>query len=332
MLSISTQFIQKGYRLLKRKFGKKISFNNENIVRHNVDWGSFVEKLLPIANAYSLKLVGTKDGINVRLSFENQSIIDYRFKYDSDGLILLRGVAIKKGKKYKYIVSPHSIPDFAISARPAGFDCKMEWVPSHGTVNKVAVNLTLSIIVNGKQLSKKDALSTENVNSVKFIQTFDAVNPHASDEVMWGHSVSHEICLSDPYCEITNLVEIKNDTEIKSMYLTMLPAVSSNVSKLLLNNGTEIVSIATDGTDLDVGDDISSAIYLSETPEGAIDVATVDEISLLSEEANLARITFRSDDVSKFYLNKFSGKAKSGTSFSSKQRIMCLSSIENFNK
>lgn len=332
MLSISTEIIKRGYRVLKRNFSKKTNFNHNDVVRNNVNWGSFVEKFLSLVNAKNIKLVGAKDEVKVEISFDNESIVQYRFKYDKDGLLLLRGVAIKKGSKFKYMITPHSIPDVAISARPLESECKMVWVPSHGTIKNVADNITLAIVVDGKLLTETDDFAIESVGNVKIMQTFEAYNPNEPFSQMWEHSIKHEIDRSAPFCEISNTIEIVTNTEIRDMYLTMLPADSSNVSKLLLNDGTEYNSIATDGTDLDEGSNVTSAMYLMQSTDGSTDdVIAVDNTSSVGEDDFPARVTFRTDNVSKFYLNHFSGIAKKGTTFNGTQRLICLSGIKAYN-
>lgn len=319
--------IQRSRRLLKSRFGKRIRFNPEAVVRNNVQWSSFIERLLPVTKAKSINLEGSKDGVLIEIHFENKSLVFYKFKYDKDGLLLLRGAGVKRGMKIKYMISPFSIPDFAILARPLKAEYDKEWIPNHGTINNVAGNISLGLFIDGKLFADIDDFKLTDVSNIKIVQTFDAYNANDPSIRMWEHSVKHEIDLSNPYCEISNSIKIDNDTEIEKMYLTMLPSSSSNASGLLLDNGKEFTEIATDGSEFNTESKISSAMYLSASKNGNMDVAAVD-----TDKESPAIITFRSDDVTKFYLNHFSGITRKGTVFNNKHRIIVLSGIENLNE
>jgi hypothetical protein len=239
----------------------------------------------------------------------------------------------------RYLVSPNSIPDFAISARPVNATYQVEWVPAHA-VRDVSANPAIKVIIDGidRIAIPKNNLSENfyGVKNIEIIQSFDAVNPNGDDGAMWKHYVRHFISLENPYIEISNRIEILQDTKIDSMYFTMLPVDSSNASRLVLNNGVEYNSIPKDGTDVHLGIDISSAMYAGMYENGRSHATAVDVLSYTEAVGqryrigsfNPTRLTFRADNVAKFYLNAFTGTAITGDVFQNTHRIACVSGIK----
>lgn len=328
-------------RLLKKKipvFEKKKTFPKYICVEEFNR--SKVEKVLRHIRIKSMYAERARKGINVGLCLDNEdaTIIEYKFRYNKDRLLLLRSVATgpidKKekfldDKKSLNIVSPRSILDFAISARPSEGDYKPVWVPVHGKVKNVSLNPTIKVFIDTSvQVDSPLGMLKENFSSIrqfKIVQSFVAVNPLSPEKVMWRHSISHDISVDRPYCEIENKIEIMRDIHIERMYLTMLSAVSKNMTNLILNNGIKYNSIPQNGIKLELDRKINSAMYYGRSLENGFIACAVDVVNPQKEMDT--RVTFREDNVTKFYLNTFTGIAKKDDVFQNAQRIICISGV-----
>jgi len=232
---------------LKRKIisTKKTGFSEE-FKKIHLFQGNLFDRIVNDKKATNLYTDKLKSGVNVCLTFEHDESqkVKYHFKYNSDRLLLLRGTSINN----KMVISENSIPDFAISAKPLNANCKPAWIPQHGSVSGVTTRNEIDIICN---------VSYFTIN-----QSFCAVNPNEPNEIMWKHHVTHKVTVDKPYLEISNQIEIVQDTEINRMYLTMLPANSKNVNHLYLSNGIMYDKIPNDGVEIKFNENISSAMYV----------------------------------------------------------------------
>ena len=234
------------------------------------------------------------------------------------------------------LVSQSSIPDFAISARPAGTALSRQWVPVHSGVSGVSKNITAKIIIDGITRGQTKEYPLDNdyfdIDSFELIQSFGAY--HTDDStLLWQHYVSHRISKDNPYLSISNRVEIKSNVDIGDLYLTMLPVNSQKTTRLVLNNGDEFEPVPIDGSSIDF-DDVSSAMFSGEYKTGyyfgtAVDVLSYTEAigARLSDSHDVGVITFRTDDLAKFYLRAFKGIASDGDVFQNTQRISCISGV-----
>lgn len=297
--------LKKIYHLLNS--GKSIAYHEDIKKKH-----SFGKELFTLAlrnkKASKFKVQKIKSGLKISLRFTHDldSNIEYHFKYNRDGLLLLRGGSINN----KMIIASDSILDFAISARPLGELCRMEWVPAHGRTKGVSIDIKTEINYND--------------SSFELYQTFNALNPNVPNRVLWAHSVRHKISIDAPFLEVTNQIKFINDTEIKSLYLTMLPANAKNVDKLYLGNGVLFNQIPSDGTSIKDSGAISSAMYVKENKNSLDYIAAV---STQQEEISQTVVTFRVDNVSKFYINEMSDSvARENEGIHKTQRIVCVTS------
>jgi len=238
------------------------------------------------------------------------------------------------------LISPSSIPDFAISAKPVGTNYTLEWIPAH-SVSGVSLLPSIKVIIDGiTATSVSNALPTNdflNIKKIEIFQAFNAVNPHGVGEIMWKHYISHTITVGKPYLEIKNRIEVQRDTNIGAMYLTMLPVDSTQVQRLVLNNGVEYDTIPNDGSEVSLGLDVSSAMYAGVQNAGyyhgcAIDVGSYSEATGINKYLgtyNPGLLTFRADNISKFYLNgRPQGTTlKAGEIYKNTQRISCVAGV-----
>lgn len=287
----------------KLNLSKTVEYDESIKGQHDIKGNLFDYINNKKAESFEVKKVNR--GKKVCLTYEHDLIssIEYHFRYNRDDLLLLRGVSINK----LMIIPENSIPDFAIYARPAGTDCKAEWVPAHGRIKGVSAD-------------NKMEINYDNA-SFKITQMFNAVNPNAPDEILWIHSVEHTITKESPYLEITNSMEFMQDTEVDRLFLTMLPVNAKNVNKLYLSNGTLFNGIPNDGTHYREEDEFSSAMYTGEYKSGLNYAAAVETNRVGNHRAVVA---FRKDDISKFYINESPGIARKNEVINNTQRIVCL--------
>ncbi|WP_211211836.1 hypothetical protein [Salinicoccus albus] len=239
----------------------------------------------------------------------------------------------------KWVISPNSIPDFAINGTDVGNSNSGVWVPQHGSVKNVSLNVSGRIFADGEHEvfisgTEKNTLEFDykEVENVKISQTFRANNPNSNLE-MWSHIVTHTISEVNPFLTITNNIEVLNDIFSNAGYLGMLPSSPNNMYKLELENGEIYSPIPQDSSERSFDLGVNSAIYVGENTSGryhaaAMDVTSLkDAINLNVENINSppGLITFRSDNVSKVYFY-FTNKSylNSGDSFSVTQRIACI--------
>lgn len=295
----------KAYRFFN--FGRIVKYKEDIKQNHNLGPDLFSLALRDKV-ATELQVAKLENGLNVSLKYahDQDSRIEYHFKYNRDGLLLLRGASINN----KMIIASNSIPDFAISARPWGQSCKAEWVPAHGKVNDVSLNVDMKIDYTDKYF--------------ELHQKFEAVNPRSANQVMWVHLVSHKISLEAPFLEISNQINFVADTEIKKLYLTMLPIQSRNINKLYLSNGMLITQIPNDGSSIEIAETIPSAMYVKENKNTLDYLSAVEGVNPTIAPAVL---TFRKDNISKFYVREMNDEvAKKGKEITRIQRIVCLTS------
>lgn len=240
----------------------------------------------------------------------------------------------------KNIISPSSIPDFAISAKPSGASYGRVWVPQHSNIKDVSKNVFVKIIIDGRIVSETSGelpdIEFIDINDFELLQKFEAHNPNGSDGAMWEHFVSHSIRARSPYLALQNSLKVLKDVEVGSLYFGMLPAERPNTSRLLLNNGEEFKPVPNDGTELGFGLDVSSALFTGTYTPGnfhgcAIDVSSLKEAVSYDKEVQPntpGRITFREDGVAKVYFTTINTNTiKAGEQYSCENRICCISGV-----
>lgn len=294
--------------------------------------GSMVDKYLNSVDISGIRIAKTSEGVEICVipkKEEDSQVINYCFNYNADGLLLLRGVEtnvkrIPKSKKIS-IISKNSIPDFAIAARPAGSEKDFNWVPIHGKALGVSLNTKIEFKVNG-QIVSKNALNSIDIDDFEIVQSFNARNLGHPTEVLWKHTVIHSISKKEPCLSVSNRVDFLRETEIKNMYLTMLPATSKSMDKLYLNDGSSFPSIPMNNSELKISTGADSAVYLGKYGDFNY-ICAVDILD--KKEGKEARVTFRGDNVTKFYLDTFNGIAKKGQVFTNTQRLLVLCSVDS---
>lgn len=215
----------------------------------------------------------------------------------------------------KAVVSPDSIPDFAISARPQGAAYSSEWVPHHGTTTGVSYNPAIKVLVDGQEVVSTpsgmpaEAYNYREIEGFQIIQQFEARNPNGTGGSMWRHYVVHSLRRRDPALNIKNRLEVLQNTRMSQIYFGMLPAATANVQRLVLNNGYELNGIPSDNSDYTFDWGATSAMYAGEFAPGNFHAAAVF-VTSLKDTAGLGspyaqtvpgRINHRSDGVTKVY-------------------------------
>lgn len=242
------------------------------------------------------------------------------------------------------LISPNTIPDFAIAARPNNTAHAHAWVPAHASVSGVSLNPQIKVIIDGiDKVTVSGNLLVNNLRNVKaleILQSFNAVNPSASEIVLWKHYIQHTITIKQPCCEIKNRLEVLRDTNVASTYLAMTGVDSTQVSRLVLNNGTEYSSIPNDGSEVQVDYDVSSAMYAGEYVSGRSHATAIDVNSYV-EAVGLKRrpendkslpglLTFRIDNIAKFYLRATPNSSilRAGEVLRNTQRLVCITGVK----
>ena len=244
----------------------------------------------------------------------------------------------------KYLISPSTIPDFAIAARPSGQSYAHTWVPYH-TVSEVSLSPQIKVIIDGTEriTTSSQVLGGSgeyrDVESFEMVQSFDANNPNGTQGAMWKHYISHTITEKTPLLSIKNRLEVLQDTSVASTYLSMTGVDSTNISRLVLNNGTEYNSVPNDGTEIEFDYDVSSAMYAGEYETGryhatAIDVeAYSDAVGLRkrlpSDKTMPGLLTFRADGIAKFYLKTLPNNSvmRKGEVYKNTQNLICITGV-----
>ena len=245
-----------------------------------------------------------------------------------------------KESSAKWIVSPDSIPDFAMYGKPENASYSGEWVPAHGSVRGVSSNNTIKILID-EILSVDDGAPNKalplfifkEIDSIKISQMFDAENPNGGTEPMWKHTITHTISKSNPVLTFLNNIRFLSNTNINAGYFGMLPSLQSSMDKLLLSNGVEYNPIPQDGSEETFKEDVNSAMYVGQNTPGrfhatAMDVASIRDATNLGtslQANNIGLLTFRSDDVTKVYFT-FTGSNvfNAGSVYNVKHRIACI--------
>ncbi|HGN1707127.1 TPA: hypothetical protein ACKRTE_003026 [Providencia rettgeri] len=150
----------------------------------------------------------------------------------------------------KWLSPTNTIVDFAVAARPDGHNGSSTWVPSHGDVTGVSVNINRKVYINGIMLS--DAIGTvpdldmTEIKSFRVDQQFDAKNANAAS-ILWHQWIMHDISY-DGELSITNKLEFLSDTWISNAYLGMCAGHTENLTRLVYDTGVEISPLKKDGS------------------------------------------------------------------------------------
>lgn len=245
----------------------------------------------------------------------------------------------------KWLISPNTIPDFAIASKPIDASYSHNWVPSH-TVPNVSRDVNIKVLIDGVDVvTTKGVLiggsgMYREVKSFAIVQSFDAYNPDGTQGAMWKHFISHTIKTKNPLLTISNRLEVLQDISVASTYLTMSGVDSTNISRLVLNNGIEYNSIPNDGTEIEFDYDVSSAMYSGEYTAGryhatAIDVGSYSEATslkkrLTSDKTKTGLLTFREDGIAKFYIKALPNNSimRTGEVYKNTQNIICITGVK----
>ena len=243
----------------------------------------------------------------------------------------------------KSLISPSTIPDFAISAKPNGQTYATNWVPSHAGKVGLSLNPHIKVFIDGSEaattgqlLLKKDYVG---VKSFEIAQSFNANNPDGTQGTMWTHYIRHSIKRNEPCLVIQNSLEVSQETMFTSTYLTMTGVDSRNFSRLALNNGVEYNTIPKDGSDVQLDYDVSSALYAGESGAGIYHGTAVD-VNSYAESVGLRKrpdsdkslpglLTFRADNIAKFYLRALPNNTvlKRGDVIRNTQRLVAVGGV-----
>lgn len=243
------------------------------------------------------------------------------------------------------VLSPNSIPDVAIQARPAGETYPRVWVPLHANEDDVSMNVFGKIIIDGVSVADNAGGATgrpgalynyREIRDFQLVQKFEARNPNGPSDTMWMHYITHTLRRDDPVVTIKNRVEVRRPTEMTAIYFGMLPAEAQYVSRLVLNNGNEIDEVPTNDADYGFGWDVTSAMYAGEYAPGnfhatACEVTSLKDSGLLGTpyaKSSPGRINHRADGVSKVYWGGGNNSVvPAGAVFRSEHRIGVVSGV-----
>jgi len=215
----------------------------------------------------------------------------------------------------KAIVSQNSVPDFAISARPLGAAYNSEWVPNHGSVTGVSYSPSIKVMIDGIETIGTPGTTLDatydfrEIEDFQIMQKFEARNPNGTGGSMWAHWVTHTLRKRDPVLSIKNRLEVLQDTRMTQIYFGMLPAASANVTRMALNDGTELSAIPVDNSEQTFGWNVTSAMYAGEFVTGNSHAVAVEVTSLRDSasfgtsyaQAVPGRISHRADGTTKIY-------------------------------
>lgn len=237
------------------------------------------------------------------------------------------------------LFSTASVPDFAISARPAnqpGYTPR--WVPEHAGVSGVSGSVNFKLIVDGRTVTSTAGLLTalasymEFSETVQVVQAFNALHPSGGG-TMWTHIVTHTFERDRPVMVIDNALIFSQDTYVSEGYIAMMPSDTDFADRLTLNNGVVISPVPADGSTSSFGFDVSGAMYSGEYSETAGNYhAMAMQVSSLREAANLSGRTqpavpglldFRASTVTKVYFKL----CDTGTTFLAGERLTCRHEI-----
>lgn len=239
------------------------------------------------------------------------------------------------------IVAPNSIPDFAISAKPANASYSAVWVPSHAGMSGVSGDISVKLQFDGYDqaiaVGGLPAIVYQQIEDFELTQRFQAYNPNGSDGAMWNHYVNHVLRSSFPCLVIQNSLNVLQDTKIGAAYLGMAPSKQSTMDKLILSNGTEYSPLLTDGSETSFEWDVNSALFVGDYVAGNYHGCAIDVLSL-REACNYGKtfqpitpglITFRTDDVCKVYFRAVEPDSvlTTGEKLTCVQRIACISGV-----
>ncbi|MBC8652916.1 hypothetical protein GQR86_05925 [Providencia vermicola] len=150
----------------------------------------------------------------------------------------------------KWLSPTNTIVDFAVAARPDGHNGSSTWVPSHGDVTGVSVNINRKVYINGIMLSNAIGtvpdLDMTEIKSFRVDQQFDAKNANAAS-ILWHQWIMHDISY-DGELSITNKLEFLSDTWISNAYLGMCAGHTENLTRLVYDTGLEISPLKKDGS------------------------------------------------------------------------------------
>ena len=240
------------------------------------------------------------------------------------------------------LVSTSTINDFAISAKKEGATYGTEWVPQHGSVNNVSLDINYKLYVNGRLindlLGKTLNETIYDVKDLEIIQRFNATNPNESG-TLWRHTIRHSFKISEPVLTIQNGMDFITNTQIGNLYTAMLGVSTDNVNRLVYNNGFERIGLPKDGSTSTAEEGVTSAMYVGMYEDGRYHAAGIDVRSIWDatgrDNPNNPPIynTFRPDGVTKFYIKgyKDGDVIPAGTRLNNTQRIGVITGIRNPN-
>lgn len=237
------------------------------------------------------------------------------------------------GSNRRSVISPSSIPEFAINATPDGSGLAGEWVPQHGAGGVGACrNVTRDILVDGVSIGSDISLISEisqSVSRVTIVQSYTAYNANdvAGDFPMWDGVISHDY--KDGVLSVNHVFKTGGQFYSATGYLNMFPTDTRYVDQYRNGAGyTKSVSAVDLDTNVpfsltaafvDSGSG-SAAVFDSDLPAGVETGKPLVPGEIFLQE----RI---SSFVGKFYLRSFNGEdIPAGRKFSSRARYFLMAS------
>lgn len=212
------------------------------------------------------------------------------------------------------ILTPSSIPDFAISAAGEGSGMSSTWVPRHSDAG-AARNIVASLMVDGVSVNTDPNVLAGNIeftDAVVFTQTYTAYNGNdvPGDYPMWDGVIEHRYDRRG--LTVKHSLDFKYGNVNADGYLAMLPSEVGNAEKLITNAG-ESVTISASDVSVPFARFASSAAYINATTGNgcAIDVNLSQVLAPTLTDPFF--YTIRLDDVTKAYWKKVSGTVTTGT-------------------
>lgn len=212
----------------------------------------------------------------------------------------------------KELSAEGSVNDFALSVRQAGSATPSQWVPQHGSVDNVSVNVALKIFIDGKLLLDASGgsadigdLAITEIESMSIQTRFTAQNPDEGVP-LWTHYLVESF--SEGVMTITNRLEFLTDTRVLG-YLALIGVNAEFLSRISYASGDEF-QVSTDSADNFDYNSTSGVLYAGAFDSGRgiyhgigcdVDVYSSCSVGKIYEPENTNLQTFRADNVTKTY-------------------------------
>lgn len=238
------------------------------------------------------------------------------------------------GTNRRAVISPSSIPEFAITAVPDGSGLAAEWVPQHGAGGAGACrDVVRDIIVDGVSVGDDvSAISevSQGISTVTIVQSYTAYNANdgAGSYPMWDGVISH--VYKDGVLTVDHVIKVTGAFSSVG-YLNMFPTDSRYTDEF--RNGTGY-SKSISAVDLDTNVPFSLTAAFVNTGNG--DAAVFDSQLPTGVKTGAPLVpgeTFLQERISsyigKFYLRAFNGDdVEVGERFASRGRYFLMASSD----